>query len=142
VFPFWQFFKPNNVSEDVVAEVCSTTAGGNGYTAQAPQFQAWILPNASITPLSSATPVNVTSGGVAQVLFTWAAPPAAAAIVSLTSSNPSVFPVPQYVAVSEGVPSFGFDVTAGPVASLTLVLVTASYYGVTSTATVIVAPQQ
>jgi uncharacterized repeat protein (TIGR01451 family) len=134
--PFWQFFKPNDVSADVVQEVCSTTMPGAGYSAQAPQFLPWFS-SVGIAPSLLA------SGATAVATFNLVGPvPAAGTVVGLTSTNQSVFPVPQFVLVPGGVSSFSLNITAGPVTSLTLAQVTVSYYGITSTGTVRVQPQQ
>ncbi len=134
--PFWQFFKPNDVSADVVQEVCSTTIPGAGYPAQAPQFLPWF---SSV----GIAPSLLTSGATAVATFNLVGPaPAAGTVVGLTSTNQSAFPVPQFVLIPGGVSSFSLSITAGPMTSLTLAQVTVSYYGITSTGTVQVQPQQ
>jgi hypothetical protein len=138
--PYWRIFKPNVISADVVGEVGSTSVPNAGYTKQAPQFLPWLTPVVTTVP-APLTPLP--AGGAASMTFSFIGPlPAGGAAVTLSSTNQSVLPVPQFVTLSGGVSSFQLNVVAGTVTTNTLVQVTASYYGTTSSATVIVAPQQ
>jgi len=66
--------------------------------------------------------------------------PAGGAVVSLTSSNPTVASVPASVTVGAGTTAVGFTVTTTSVSTNTAVVITATYDGVARTYTVNVNP--
>ena len=66
--------------------------------------------------------------------------PAGGAVVALTSSNPSAFPVPATVTVPAGQSLQQFSVFPGQVTASTSVTVTATYAGSTATAPITVLP--
>jgi hypothetical protein len=70
-----------------------------------------------------------------------AAAPAGGTAISLTSSNPAVFPVPSTYTIPAGQTTAGPSVVAGTVTSSTTVTLTASYNGSSMQAQVIVNPK-
>lgn len=130
--PYWRFFKPNIVASDTVQDVCNCTTPNSASCTHDPAlFLPWLTPQTSIAP-STQTP------GALTVQFNLVGVPA---VVNLTSSNPQVFPVPAQVTISAAT-TFGFDVAPTAVTSPTLIQVTASTYGTTATASLILQPQQ
>ena len=84
---------------------------------------------------------TVPGGGLAKVAVTLAGPaPAAGATVTLTSSNPTVFPLPATVVVRSGEKSALFTVQTTAVNAATAVTVTAASGGVSKSASVTVTP--
>ncbi len=87
------------------------------------------------------TPTTVTSGGTASLAFTLSAPaPTGGAIISLTSSNGSAFPVVSTYTIQAGQTTATVGYAAGTVTSATMVTITASYNGSSKQATVTVNP--
>jgi hypothetical protein len=87
--------------------------------------------------LSSVTliPTQVVGGQQQSEVVVWLDRPAPQDItVSLTSSNPSVFPVPSTITVSQGYSNAGVEVNTSPVTGLTYVTVTGTYNEVQQTA--------
>jgi len=85
------------------------------------------------------SPTSVTggSGSTGTVILNGTAPPAGA-VVSLTSSDPSVASVPASVTVPAGSSAATFPITTTPVKSSTGVTVTASFHGIKKTAKITV----
>lgn len=82
------------------------------------------------------------TGGTSQagtIIFN--GPPANPAVVSLSSSNPSLVSVPATVTMPPGQNAQNFTMTASPVTAPTSVTITASYNGVTVSVTFTVHPQ-
>ena len=97
----------------------------------------------STTTLSSLTlnPTSVTGGASLQGTVTVSsAAPSGGAIVMLTSSNGTVASVPSSVTVAAGATSASFTVTTTPISVSTTVNISASYAGLTKTATLTVMP--
>src|SRR6267378_2728692 len=99
------------------------------------------VPQVSLSSLTL-NPVSVTGGTFSTGTVTLSAPaPSSGAVVSLSSSNPSVATVPANVTVPAGATSATFPVTTSAVATSTLVTISASYGGGTSqTASLTVIP--
>lgn len=100
-------------------------------------------PPAPAAALSTLTlsPASVTGGNASQGTVTLSAPaPAGGALVSLSSSNTAAATVPASVNVPAGATSAGFTVTTRAVAATTAVTVSATYGGVTRTASLGVTP--
>ncbi len=94
-------------------------------------------------PLSSigANPPAVNVGNLSTVTVTLSAgAPAGGAVVTLSSSDPTAFPVPASVTVASGLSTFSFNVQAGTVSASTGVTLWATYNGVTRQGTVTVNP--
>jgi hypothetical protein len=136
---YWRIFKPNTVNSDIVADVCACIPGSMsasqpnstcGHNASVPG--PWLTAPTSITP-STQTP------GAWTVQFTLSG---LSGYVTLTSSNPSIFPLPASQIGVISVPTFAFDVVPGAVQTPTLIQVTASSFGTTATASVVLQPQQ
>ena len=68
------------------------------------------------------------------------APATSPAVVSMSSSNPSVLSVPATVTLPQGISGTGFPITTSPVTAPTSVTITASYNGVTLSQTITVHP--
>jgi hypothetical protein len=93
---------------------------------------------ASLATLSL-NPTSVKGGGSVTGTVTLSAPaPANGATVTLTSSNPALASVPASVLISAGTTSKPFTVTTGATRKNVLVTISASYAGVTKTATLTV----
>jgi hypothetical protein len=87
----------------------------------------------------SLNPTSVKGGGSVTGTVTLSAPaPANGATVTLTSSNPALASVPPSVPISAGTTSKPFAVTTGATRKNVLVTISASYAGVTKTATLAV----
>jgi len=136
---YWRIFKPNTVNSDIVADVCACIPGSTsasppnstcGHNASVPA--PWLMAPTNITP-STQTP------GAWTVQFTLSGLPG---YVALTSSNPSIFPLPFSQFLVSAVTTFAFDVVPGAVTAPTLIQVTASIAGTTATASVVLQPQQ
>jgi hypothetical protein len=101
-----------------------------------------VLPQALPT-LSSLTlnPTSVTGGSPSTGTVTLSGPaPVGGATVSLSSGNTAVATVPASVTVAAGASSATFTVSTNPVTTSTPVTISASYAGVTKTASLTVAP--
>lgn len=89
------------------------------------------------------SPTGVTGGAASRGTVTLSGPaPSGGATVALSSSNASVAAVPATASVPAGATSAAFDVATGSVTASTAVTVSASYGGVTRTATLTVGPAQ
>jgi hypothetical protein len=87
------------------------------------------------------SPSSVTGGNSSQGTVTLtAAAPSGGAVVALSSSNTGAATVPASVTVPAGATSAGFTVTTRTVTASTVVTVSASYNGVTRTASLTVNP--
>lgn len=113
------------------------TAGASN-KAGALTVKAASLAALSLSP-KSVTGGKSTSGN--SVTLNGEAPPSGAQ-VSLSSSDPAVAAVQSSVTVAAGATSATFTITTTPVATQTAVTISASYGGVTKTATVTVNPPQ
>jgi hypothetical protein len=138
---YWRIFKPNTVNSDIVADVCACIPGSTSTSASQPNSTC--AHNASVPEPWLTAPTNITPStqtpGAWTVQFTLSDLPA---LVNLTSSNPSIFPLPFSQLVVSAVPTFAFDVVPGAVTAPTLIQVTASTSGTTATASVVLQPQQ
>jgi hypothetical protein len=87
------------------------------------------------------SPASFASGqtGSATVRLTTGAP-GGGSVVSLSSSDAAAASVPASVTVPHGAKSATFQVAAGTVSAATLVTLTASYSGVSETASVTITP--
>jgi hypothetical protein len=85
-------------------------------------------------------PSSVVSGGSVAINVALNADAASATSVSLSSSNPSVVPVPASATVPAGASTTFVPVVTGPVSAPTSVTIGASLNGVAQTATLIVSP--
>jgi hypothetical protein len=95
------------------------------------------------TALSSLTlnPTSVTGGAASQGIVTLSgAAPSGGAVVMLASSNGAAASVPLSVTVAAGATSASFTVTTTPVSVSTTVNISATYAGLTKTATLTVRP--
>jgi hypothetical protein len=100
----------------------------------------------TVNPAASATlatlslnPTSVKGGTPATGTVTLTAPaPSGGAVVTLTSSMPTLASVPQNVVVTAGTTSSTFNVTTAATKKNTLVTISASYAGATKTATITV----
>jgi hypothetical protein len=95
------------------------------------------------TTLSSLTlnPTSVTGGATSQGTVTLSgAAPSGGAVVMLASSNGAIASVPPSVTVAAGATSASFTVTTTPVSVSTTVNISATYAGLTKTATLTVMP--
>ncbi len=105
------------------------TAGYNGSSRQA---QVSVNPAVSLPTVAyiEVNPSNLSGGNSATVTvnLSWAAP-SGGAIVSLSSSNPSAFPLPPSCTVPAGQPWVSFSSMAGRISSPTSVTLTATYNG-------------
>ncbi|MRR05413.1 MAG: hypothetical protein EG828_00485 [Deltaproteobacteria bacterium] len=102
-----------------------------------------VNPPAPVTVLStlSVSPTSVTGGATSQGTVTLSGPaPSGGAVVTLSSSNTSVATVPASVTVPEGSASATFTISTTAVSASTPVVMTATYGGVTKTATLTVNP--
>jgi alpha-tubulin suppressor-like RCC1 family protein len=98
-----------------------------------------LLPDLSAVLLSPATLVGGSSASGNKVTFT--GPVAGATTVMLTSSNPSVAPVPSSVVVAAGVSqSVAFSIPTIAVDAVTQVTISATYAGTTTSAALTVTP--
>ena len=106
------------------------------------QTQSATLTVSRIVPSLTLNPTTVAGGGSSQGTVTLsAAAPSMGAVVSLSSSNPSVAAVPASVTIPAGSTSQTFTVTTSSVAAPTSVTLSASYSGSTATTTLTVDPQ-
>jgi hypothetical protein len=102
--------------------------------------QAASTTTASLTAVS-VSPTSVVGGTTAQGTITLTgAAPSGGALVTLSSSNTSVVSVPASVTVSAGAPSVNFGVNTSAVNANTAVTITATYGGISRTATLTVTP--
>ncbi|HEY2968298.1 MAG TPA: hypothetical protein VGK75_08005 [Casimicrobiaceae bacterium] len=100
----------------------------------------------TVNPAASATlatlslnPTSVKGGTPATGTVTLTAPaPSGGAVVTLTSSMPTLASVPQNIVVTAGTTSSTFNVTTAATKKNTLVTISASYAGATKTATITV----
>ena len=127
-----------NTSAVTATTSVTITATYNGDTRSAtltvtPPDAGPTLQSVSVSP-SSVAGGSSTSGFV---VLSGGAPPAGA-IVSLSSSNPTVASVPASVTVGSGTTAVGFTVTTTTVSTNTPITITATYGGVNRTATVTV----
>ena len=92
-------------------------------------------------PSLGVSPSSVAGGSASTGTVKLSGPaPSGGAVVSLSSSNTSVASVPASVTVGSGATSATFAITTSAVTVSTLVTVSASYAGVTRTATLTVTP--
>jgi hypothetical protein len=96
---------------------------------------AGVLRRVAVSP---ATFASGQSGSATVTLTTGA--PAGGAVVSLSSSDAAAASVPASVTVHHGATSATFKVTAGTVEAATPVTLTATYSGVSETASVTITP--
>jgi hypothetical protein len=96
---------------------------------------------AAITSLAL-IPTTLASGGSSMltVVLNAAAPSPTGAVVSLSSSDPSAFPLPSMLVVQPGQTTVNTTITAGTVAASTVVTVVASYNGSSQSGTVTITP--
>ncbi len=130
-----------NTSAVTTTTPVTITASANGVVRSA---TLTVTPSVATGPtLQSVTvsPPSVVGGSPTSgfVLLSGGAPPAGA-VVSLTSSNPTVASVPASVTVGAGTTAVGFTVTTTSVSTNTPVVITATYDGVARTYTVNVNP--
>ncbi len=100
-------------------------------------------PPAPAAALASVTlsPTSVQGGSTASGTVTLTAPaPSGGALVALSSSNPAAVTVPATMTVPAGVDSYVTFVSTSPVTSTSTSVVSATYNGVTRTATMTVTP--
>lgn len=89
----------------------------------------------------SLNPASLQGGGTAAGTVALTAPaPAGGAVVALSSSNPAVAAVPAKMRVPAGVSSFFTLVSTRPVTNIRTALISATYNGVTLTATITTKP--
>jgi hypothetical protein len=88
----------------------------------------------------SFVPASVTGGSSSTGTVRFTGPMPDGAVVQLSSSNPAVARVPSETVVSANQPSATFNVTTTAVSARTTVTVTASWFGVTRSATLTVSP--
>jgi BNR repeat-like domain len=89
----------------------------------------------------SLSPSTVTGGSSSMGTVTLSAPaPPGGAVISLSSSDPTVASVPDSVTVSEGTTSASFTVSTSAVGSSTSVTISGSYNGTTQSASLTVTP--
>ncbi len=88
----------------------------------------------------SFVPTSVVGGQNATGTVRFSAPMTQGAVVQLASSNPAVAQVPQETVVNANASTGTFNLSTAPVSSSTSVTVTASWFGVTRTATITVTP--
>lgn len=89
----------------------------------------------------SLSPTSVEGGATATAtVMLSAAAPSSGAVVALSSSNPSAVTVPASVTVAAGSSSSVASVSTSPVTATTSTVVSATYNGVSQTATMTVAP--
>jgi hypothetical protein len=117
------------------------SAGIAGPFSSSRRFTAQAAPAVATLSAVSVSPISVVGGGVAQgtVTLTGAAP-SEGAVVSLSSANPLVAAVPSSVTVTAGASSATFSVNTSAVSANTGVGITATYGGVSRTATLTVTP--
>ena len=127
-----------NTSAVTTTTPATITATANGVTRSA---TLTVTPTAAGPTLQSVTvsPSSVSGGSntSAFVMLSAGAPPEGAT-VSLSSSNPTVASVPASVTVGSGTTAVGFTVATTNVSTNTPVTITATYNGVSRTATAIV----
>ena len=88
----------------------------------------------------SVTPTGTTGGSGVTGKVTFTGPMNDGANVQMSSSNPAVASVPSEVVVSAGASSSTFAVTTSPVTAQTAVTITATWFGITRSATLTVNP--
>jgi len=117
------------------------SAGVAGPFSASRRFTAQSAPAAAGLSAVSVSPTSVVGGGVAQgtIMLTGGAP-SGGALVSLSSSNPSVSSVPSSVTVAAGASTATFAVSTSAVGANTGVTITATYGGVSRTTTLTVTP--
>jgi hypothetical protein len=118
-------------------------SNGGGLNNHDDAFVVKIGAAGSTTTLSSLTlnPTSVTGGASLQGAVTLSsAAPSGGAVVMLASSNGTVAGVPPSVTVAAGATSASFTVTTTPVSVSTTVNISATYAGLTKTATLTVMP--
>src|SRR5712691_8676218 len=100
------------------------------------------LPVVSSVLLNPPSMVGGNFSGVNTSIFgiSLSAAPSAAAVITLSSSNPAVATVPASVTVSAGFMTAAVPVTTVPVTASTTVTISASFHGVTKTALLTVLP--
>src|SRR5205814_4220994 len=97
-------------------------------------------PSVTLATLSL-NPTTVTGGDSSTGTVTLSGPaPSGGAQVALSSSDPSVATVPSSVTVAAGATSATFTVSTSTVSASTTVIISATYAGVTKTASLIVNP--
>ncbi len=86
-------------------------------------------------------PTSVVGGNASQSAVTLTSgAPSGGAVIALSSSNGAVASVPPSVVISAGVTSIAFNATTSPVTANTSVIISATWNGVTRTATLTVTP--
>ena len=88
----------------------------------------------------SFVPTSIVGGQNATGTVRFTAPMVQGAVVQLSSSNPAVARVPQETVVSANTATSTFNLASSGVTTATVVTVTASWFGVTRTASITVAP--
>ena len=122
----------------VATQTVVTITASYGGIAQAVTLTLTANPSALNSLNSSA--LTATGGSAPYLGFTLTRPAAAGATVSLTSSNPAAASVPATATVAAGQAQGGFTIQTMPVATQTLVTITASCGGVAKTLTLTVNP--
>jgi len=98
------------------------------------------LPPVTVSQVSL-TPATVLVGSVSSATVTLTAPaPVGGAVVALTSSNPAVAAVPASLSLPPKASSGEFLISTGTVSSSTTITISASYAGITQSATLTVTP--
>jgi surface antigen len=124
-------------------QLTATYSGDTNYSSATGTGSVTVNLAATTPTLSSIniSPTNAVSGATVQVtLALSAAAPSGGAVVTLSSSNSSAFPVPSSFTVPAGQTSASFSNQTGNVASTTSVTVTASYNGTSKVAQVGINP--
>jgi len=117
----------------------TVTATYNGVSLQAQVTVNPVVPTPTLTTFTI-SPNTISSGQSATLSLGLSGTTSSTATISLSSNNPSAFPVPPTVNIQAGQSSTSFSDQAGTVTSPTTVTVTATYNGVSLQAQVTVNP--
>src|SRR4051812_21355902 len=88
----------------------------------------------------SFVPTSIVGGQNATGTVRFTAPMSQGAVVQLSSSNPAIARVPQETVVSANTSTSTFNLATSTIAAATSVTITASWFGITKTATITVKP--
>ena len=130
-----------NTSAVTTTTAVTITASYNGDTRSATLTVTPSVPTGPTLQSVTVSPPSVVGGSpTSGFVMLSSGAPSAGAVVSLTSSNPTVASVPASVTVGAGTTAVGFTVTTNSVSTNTPVVITATYDGVARTYTVNVNP--